>query len=329
MPGVPLSMAISTYDHVRDLTDGRVRPEGIDLMPMELSVEEIFFRMFSFVEWDVAEFSMAKYVSLVGTGTAPFRAIPVFPSRVFRQSAFYVATGGSIRGPEDLPGRRIGIPEWTQTAGIYARAFLQHQCGVRLADIHWVQAGVNQTGRKEKVTPILPDGVTIEQVHDRSLNELLLAGDLDGIISAREPAGFPAHNPRISRLWPDYRSVEEAYYRKTGVFPIMHVIVIKNETLDRHPWIAMNLFRAFDEAKTNSLRRLSSIVNSSVAVPWMHDAYHRAQQVFGNNFWPYGIEPNLQTLNAFLQYCGEQGVTQRTVSVEELFPREVSKVFKV
>lgn len=329
MPGVSLSMAISRYDHVRDLTDGRVRPEGIDLMPMELSVEEIFFRMFSFVEWDVAEFSMAKYVSLVGTGTAPFRAIPVFPSRVFRQSAFYVATGGSIRGPEDLTGRRIGIPEWTQTAGIYARAYLQHQCGVRLADIHWVQAGVNQTGRKEKVTPILPDGVAIEQVNDRSLNELLLAGDIDGIISAREPAGFLALDPRISRLWPDYRSVEESYYRKTGVFPIMHVIVIKNDALDHHPWIAMNLFRAFDEAKTNSLRRLSSIVNSSVAVPWMHDAYHRAQQVLGDNFWPYGIEPNLQTLNAFLQYCGEQGVTQRTVSVEELFPLEVSKVFKV
>jgi 4,5-dihydroxyphthalate decarboxylase len=329
MSGIQLSIAISDYDHVRDLVSGRVRAEGIHLIPMELPVEEIFFRMFSFTEWDIAEFSMAKYVSLIGTGTAPFRAIPVFPSRVFRQSAFYVATGSSIRSPKDLAGKRVGIPEWAQTAGIYARAFLQHQCGVHLADIHWVQAGVNQAGRSEKVTLSLPSGVKIEQVRDRSLNELLLAGDLDGIISAREPTAFLARDPKIARLWPDYRSIEESYYRDTGVFPIMHVIVIKNEVLSRHPWIAMNLFRAFSDAKTNSLKRLSSIVNSSVAIPWMHQAYDHAKNIVGEDFWPYGIEGNQRTLEAFLQYCKEQGVTQRTVSIEELFPRELSRTFSV
>lgn len=329
MPGIRLSMAISNYDHVGDLVNGRVRPEGIDLTAMELPIEEIFFRMLSFTEWDVSEFSMAKYVSLVGKGIAPFQAIPVFPSRVFRQSAFYIATGAGIKLPEDLAGRRIGVPEWAQTAGIYARAFLQHQCRVRLADIHWVQAGVNEAGRKEKVTLDLPDGVMIEQVSDRSLNELLLAGELDGIISAREPAAFLARDPRIARLWPDYRSVEETYYRDTGVFPIMHVIVVKNESLSRNPWIAMNLYRAFDEAKNNSLKRLSSIVNSRIAIPWSHEAYDRAREVLGEDFWPYGIEANLRTLDAFLQFCGEQGVTQRRVQVEELFPCEVSKFFKV
>jgi 4,5-dihydroxyphthalate decarboxylase len=329
MPGIQLSMAISNYDHVGDLVNGRVRPEGIELTAMEFPIEEIFFRMFSFSEWDVSEFSMAKYVSMVGTGTAPFRAIPVFPSRVFRQSAIYIATGATIKGPEDLAGRRIGVPEWAQTAGIYARAFLQHQCGVALASIHWVQGGVNQAGRTEKVHLSLPDGVKIEQVHDRSLNELLLSGDLDGIISAREPAGFLARDPRIARLWPDYRLIEETYYRQTGVFPIMHAIVIRNETLSRHAWIAMNLFRAFDEAKNNSLRRLSSIVNSRVAIPWLHEAYDHAREILGDDFWPYGIEANRRTLNAFLQYCREQGLTARTVAVEELFPREVSKFFKV
>jgi len=329
MPGIQLSMAISNYDHVGDLINGRVRPEGIELTAMELPIEEIFFRMFSFSEWDVSEFSMAKYVSMVGTGTAPFRAIPVFPSRVFRQSAIYIATGAAIKGPEDLAGRRIGVPEWAQTAGIYARAYLQHQCGIRLAEIHWVQGGVNQAGRSEKVDLSLPDGAKIEQVHDRSLNELLLSGDLDGIISAREPAGFLARDPRIARLWPDYRSIEETYYRETRVFPIMHAIVIRNETLSRHAWIAMNLFRAFDEAKNNSLRRLSSIVNSRIAIPWSHEAYDHAREILGDDFWPYGIEANRHTLDAFLQYCGEQGLTQRTVAVEELFPREVSKFFKV
>jgi 4,5-dihydroxyphthalate decarboxylase len=329
MPGIQLSIAISDYDHVRDLVNGRVRAEGIDLIPMELSIEEIFFRMFSFAEWDIAEFSMAKYVAMIGAGTAPFRAIPVFPSRVFRQSAIYVATSASVRSPEDLAGKRVGIPEWAQTAGIYARAFLQHQCGIRLADIHWVQAGVNQAGRSEKATLSLPDGVEIERVRDRSLNELLLAGDLDGIISAREPVGFVAHDPRITRLWPDYRSIEENYYRDTGIFPIMHVIVVKQDTLNAHPWIAMNLFRAFEEAKANSLRRLSSIVNSPIALPWSSDAYQCAQELFGDDLWPYGIEPNRRTLDAFLQYCREQGVIERAVSLEEVFPREVSKMFKV
>ncbi len=329
MSGVQLSMAIGSYDHIRDLANGRVRPEGIELKAMELPIEEIFFRTFSFAEWDISEFSMAKYVSMLGTGTAPFRAIPVFPSRVFRQSAIYVANRGPIRGSQDLAGRRIGVPEWAQTAGIYARAFLQHQCGVSLADIHWLQGGVNQPGRTEKAKLSLPAGVKIEPVHDRALNEMLLAGDLDGIISAREPAGFLARNPQIARLWPDYRPSEENYYRETGIFPIMHVIVVKNEVLNRHPWIAMNLFRAFEEAKANSLRRLSTIVNSPIPIPWLSQTYCRAQEILGEDVWPYGIEANRRTLDAFLQYCTEQGITSRTISIEDLFPREVSTVFKV
>ncbi|MDP9050620.1 MAG: 4,5-dihydroxyphthalate decarboxylase [Acidobacteriota bacterium] len=329
MPDIQLSMAVSHYDHVSDLVNGRVHAEGIDLTAMELPIEEIFFRMFSFQEWDVAEFSMAKYVSLVAAGQAPFCAIPVFPSRVFRQSAFYVAAGGPIRRAEDLAGRRIGVPEWVQTAGVYARAFLQHQCGVPLADIHWVQAGVNQAGRTEKVPSSLPNAVKIQQVPDRSLNEMLLAGDLDGIISAREPAAFAAGNPRVVRLWPDYRAAEETYYRETGIFPIMHVIVIKNETLSRHPWAAMNLLRAFDEAKQNSLERLSTIVNSPIAIPWSYSAYRSAQKVFGDDLWPYGIESNRRTLEAFLDYCREQGIIQQRLAIEDMFPAEVSKVFKV
>lgn len=329
MAAVPLSMAVGAYDHLRDLVNGRVRPEGIELTAMELSVEEIFFRTFFFQEWDIAEFSMAKYVSMLCSGTAPFRAIPVFPSRVFRQSALYVATASGIRSAEDLAGRRVGIPEWSQTAGIYARSILQHQCNVRLADIHWVQAGVNQAGRNEKVPLSLPEGVTIEAVSNRSLNEMLLAGDLDAIITAREPASFVAGDAAIARLWPDYRSMEQSYYEATGIFPIMHVIVVRNEVLDRAPWVAMNLLRAFEEAKANSLKRLSTIVNSPVAIPWSLKAYQLAQKVFGDDPWPYGLEANRKTLDAFLQYSHEQGVTQRRLFAEELFPDEVTKVFKV
>jgi 4,5-dihydroxyphthalate decarboxylase len=329
MPNLQLSIAVGHYDHLTDLVSGRVRPEAIDLTVMELPIEEIFFRMFSFQEWDIAEFSFAKYVSLVATQDAPFKALPVFPSRVFRQSAFYVAADRGIRAPEDLAGRRIGVPEWAQTAGVYARAILQHQYGMNLANISWVQAGVNEAGRVEKVISSLPGGVQVEQVRDRSLNAMLLAGELDGIISAREPASFAAGDPRIVRLWPDYRSAEEEYYRETGIFPIMHVIVVRNEILERYPWAAMNLLRAFEEAKQNSLDRLATIVNSPVALPWSYDSFYRAQAIFGEELWPYGIDANRHTLQSFLSYCHEQGVIQQPLSVDKLFPTEVSKSFKV
>jgi 4,5-dihydroxyphthalate decarboxylase len=329
MSDIGLSLAISYYDHVSDLVRGRVHPEGIRLTVTELPVEEIFFRMMSFAEWDVAELSMAKYVSLVASGAAPFSAIPVFPSRVFRQSAVYVATRAGIAGPQDLAGRRVGVPEWAQTAGIYARAYLQHQCGVRLEGIHWVQSGVNEPGRHEKVNFSLPAGIRIERVEDRSLNQMLLAGELDAIISAREPRAFVEQDPRIARLWPDYRRLEETYYRSTGIFPIMHVIVINARKLVRHPWIARNLFEAFEEAKTNSLRHAVRLTTSRFPFAWSHHAAVEATRVFGDDCWPYGIEPNRRTLEAFTGFCRGQGVTGRQVRIEELFPRELAETVKV
>jgi 4,5-dihydroxyphthalate decarboxylase len=328
MSKLPLSIAMSNYEHVSDVMNGRIHPEGIDLRAMELPVEEIFFRMLNFLEWDVSEFSMAKYVSLTASNKAPFWAIPVFPSRVFRQSAFYIATKSGIKEPADLAGRRIGIPEWAQTAGVYARSYLQHQCGMQLKDIHWVQAGVNDAGRTEKVTLSLPSGVSIETVSDRSLNDLLLAGEIDGMISAREPASMIKRDPRIARLWPDYRTIEESYYKDTGIFPIMHAVVIKKDTLEQHPWIAMNLFKAFEEAKNRSLQRLSSLVNSRVAIPWSHIALERTRTLFGEDVWPYGIEANRRTLEAFTQFCFEQGVTDRQVPLSDLFPPQLTKTYK-
>jgi len=329
MPDLALSLAISYYDHVMDLIRGRVCAEGIALTASELPNEEIFFRMLHFGEWDIAEFSMGKYAALAAAGAPPFRAIPVFPSRAFRQSSFYVAANSAIAAPADLAGRRVGIPEWAQTAGIYARAYLQHQCGVALRDIRWVQGGVNEAGRKEKVDISLPPGVAIEHIDDRSLTAMLLDGQLDAVISAREPDAFLAGDSRIRRLWPDCRPIEETYYRDTGIFPIMHAIVIKSSTLDPNPWIAMNLFKAFEQAKINSLRGLAAATTSRIPVPWSQYALRDARKVFGEDCWPYGLEPNRRTLEAFLQYCCEQGVTHRPLQIAELFPREFSMSVKV
>jgi 4,5-dihydroxyphthalate decarboxylase len=323
VPDIPLTMAVTYFDHISDLVRGRVRPEGIDLTVLQLPVEEIFFRMHHFGEWDVSEFALGKYASMVAAGTAPFRAIPVFPSRVFRQSAVFVGAGKGIREPRDLAGRRVGIPEWAQTACTYARGYLQHHWGLRLADVRWVQAGVNEAGRKEKVKLLLPEGIRIEHVAERSLNEMMLTGEIDAMISAREPDAFLAGDSRIARLWPDTRKLEEDYYRETGVFPIMHVIVIQNEVLDRHPWVAGNLYTAFEKSKANTLRHLDSANSSRVPFAWAYRAVCEAKRIFGEDFWPYGMDANRRTLDTFLQYAFEQGVTARRVAVEELFPKAV------
>jgi len=329
MNRLSLTMAISEYDHVRDLTSGRVVPEGIDLICLNLPLEEIFYRFIINREWDVSEMSMAKYVSLISQGDTSLSAIPVFPSRVFRHSSLYVRRDGPVKSPGDLAGRRVGIPEWAQTAAVYSRGFLKHQFGVDLASVEWVQAGVNQPGRAEKVGLQLPKGVRLTPAPDASLSDMLRDGRLDAVLSARPPQCFLNGDPNVRRFFDDFMEVEEAYYEETKIFPIMHVVAIRRDLLDRHPWAAMNLHKAFEEAKNRSLERALDATASRFPIPWSHVHAHRAQLRFGKDYWPYGIEPNRPTLDAFLQYAHEQGVCHRRVSVEELFPKQIQSSVRV
>jgi 4,5-dihydroxyphthalate decarboxylase len=329
MAKVELTLAVSDYDHVRDLTSGRIRPKGIDLTCLGLTIEEIFYRFTTYQEWDVSEMSFAKYLSLKSRGDKSLTAIPVFPSRVLRQSAIYLRTEAGIAGPQDLAGRKVGIPEWAQTAGIYARGWLMHQVGLDLADVTWCQAGVNQPGRIEKVPLDLPAGLGYQSYPERSLSEMLLAGDIDAAITAHPPDCFKQGDPRVARLFPDYRPVEEAYWRETGILPIMHVIAIRTAALDGRPWIAMNLFKAFEEAKQASVARAHEITASRFPIPWCYHDAARAGALFGDDYWPYGIEPNRTTLEAFLQFGFEQGISRSNVKVEDLFAKEVRTSFRV
>lgn len=233
-----LSCAISDYDHVRDLTEGRVRAEGIALLPMRFAVEEIFFRFVKFREWEVSELSFAKYVSLRSQGDESIVGIPVFPSRVFRHSSIYVRADGPLRRPEDLAGRRVGVPEWAQTAAVYSRGALARQFGVDLRSVQWVQAGVNQPGRAEKVALALPEGLRLERRPDSSLDAMLLHGELDAVLSAHPPRSFLAGDPRMVRLFPEPQAVERDFYGQTGVFPIMHLIGIRAEVVRSSPGCA-------------------------------------------------------------------------------------------
>jgi 4,5-dihydroxyphthalate decarboxylase len=309
---LPLSLAISPYDHARDL-----RPQGIELNVLELQIEEIFYRFTQFREWDASEMSFAKVLSLLSQPAPDIVAIPVFPSRVFRHSAIYTR----LKTPKDLEGKRVGIPEWAQTAGIYVRGLLQHEYGVDLRRIEWVQAGVHQPGREEKVELRLPAGIRITREPGKTLAGMLASGELDAAISARDPGG--------PRLFQNYQEIEEAYFRKTRIYPIMHVIALRRAVYERDRWVAMNLFKAFEDAKRSSLARMTEIGQSHVPIPWLAEHARRWREVAGEDFWPYGLEPNRATLEAFVQYAHEQGVAARLLKVEELFAPETLERAKI
>jgi 4,5-dihydroxyphthalate decarboxylase len=314
-----LGCAISDYDHVRDLMEGRVQAEGIELIPIRFAVEEIFFRFIKFREWEVSEVSFAKYVSLRSQGDDSLVALPVFPSRVFRHSSIYVRADGPVRKVEDLAGRRVGVPEWAQTAAIYSRGALRHQFGLDLNAIQWVQAGVNQPGRGEKVELRLPQGLNLTRRPDSSLDAMLLNGELDAILTAHPTRSFEQGDPRIVRLFPDPQPIEEAFLDATGVFPIMHAIAIRREVIDRFPWVAGNLLTAFEAAKRNAVARAEEITASRLPFAWAQLAAGKMAARFGGDPWPYGIEPNRPTLEALVQYLHDQSMIARRVPIEDLF----------
>ena len=329
MSRLRLTYAASDYDHTRDFTNGDIEAEGIDLNYLKLTIEETFFRFTKFREWDVSEMSMGKYISLKSQDDDSITAIPVFPSRVFRQSSLFVLAGSPIKDASDLAGKKIGIPEWAQTASIYTRGWMVHQVGVPLQAVEWVQAGVNDPGRAEKVKLKLPDGVKYTPMPDRSLTEMLLSGDIDCVMAAHPPAPFEEGSPDIVQLYPNYREVEEQYYRETGIFPIMHVIALRSDVYRENRWIAMNLFKAFEQAKARSMVRAQEFTATRFPFAWCYEAAGKARELFGDDFFPYGVEPNRVTLEAYLQYGYEQGVCHRPVAVEELFAEEVLAAFRV
>jgi 4,5-dihydroxyphthalate decarboxylase len=326
---LPLTLAISHYDHVTELVTGRVPVEGVELTALNLQIEEIFFRQFNYRDFDVSEVSMGKYCSLVSQGESPLVAIPVFPSRVPRHSSIYIRRDGPVKKPADLVGKRIGIPEWAQTASVYSRGFIQHQYGIDLKSIHWIQAGVDQPGRLEKVKLKLPDGIRYESRPDKSLGGMLISGEIDAALSAHPPLCFDQGHPNVGRLFEDYLDIEMKYVKETGIYPIMHAVAFRREIVEKNPWVAANLFKAFDEARRISVERALACTSSALPLPWGYEFVKRMQAVVGKDLMPYGLEANRTTLDAFLQYAFEQGVCHRRLQPEELFPPQVQKSFKV
>lgn len=316
------------YDRTRALENGTVKPVGIDFNFMVLpTIEEVFWRTAIYRDFDSSEFSFSSYLVAKASSEGnrlPLVAIPVFPSRSFRHSAIYINVNAGIEKPEDLKGKTVGVPEYQMTAGTWARGILQHEYGVHPEDVKvWRTGGLEQGGRIEKLKLNLPAGVKVEPIPtDRTLNDMLEKHEIDALVTARMPSNFAKGSPNIRRLFVDYPAVEKEYYQKTGIFPIMHTVVIRQDVYEAHRWIARNLYDAFNEAKNIALEQAYEAGILRYSLPWMLHAVEEQREIFGENAWAYGVEPNLATIDALALYSHEQGLCERKISAEELFAPE-------
>jgi 4,5-dihydroxyphthalate decarboxylase len=328
MSNMTITLACEDYDRTRALKDGIVRAEGIELNYLVMSVEEIFWRMMKYEEFDVSELSMGAFLTAAAQGRRPFIAIPVFPSRTFRHRCIFVNTASGVERPEDLRGRRMGVPEYSMTAAVWLRGLFQHEYGVSPEEIHWVQAGEEEPGRKDRVDFEMPAGVQLESKADRTLNQMIDSGEIDAMMSPRMPTCFVNGSPRVRRLFSNYKQAEMDYFRKTGLFPIMHVIVIRRAIYDAYPWVAQNLYKAFCSAKDLCMSELYDTNVLRVSLPWTTAEYEETRDLMTAEYWPYGLPPNRANLETLHSYLYEQGLIKQKLNLDELFARETLDAFK-
>jgi ABC-type nitrate/sulfonate/bicarbonate transport system substrate-binding protein len=325
MSRLRLTFACGDYDRTRALAEGTARPDGIDLNYLRLPVEETFFRMLRHREFEVAEMSLSSYAVSLREDPAPFVALPVYTSRMFRHGSLYQHADAGINGPEDLRGKRVGTPEFQLTACVWARGILADRHGVPLDSVVHVTGGQETAGRIEKASVTPPPGVRIEAAPPgRTLSGMLATGEIDALVTPRVPAPFAAGDPRVRRVFPDVVRAEQEYFRQTGIFPIMHVVVIRRDIYESHPWVAQSLYKALLAAKREAFANLYDSSALRFMLPWLNQHYEEARELLGPDYWSYGLDDagNRTTLETFLRYHHEQGLSDRQLAVEELFAPE-------
>jgi 4,5-dihydroxyphthalate decarboxylase len=326
-----LSFACPPYDRVMPLADRRVVPDGVDLNFLPLAVEEVFWRQLRNQEFDISESSLSSYVMLRSRGDERFIAIPVFTSRFFRHACVFINTHKGIHKPQDLKGRIVGLPEYQITAVVWLRGIFQDEYGIFPKDIIWRSGGEETPGRVEKIKLNLPAEIDLEPIPaDKYLSKMLENGELDALFTARTPSSYSGGSGNVARLFENYREVEEKYYKKTGIFPIMHTIIIKRDVYKNNPWVAVNLYKAFCRAKQIAMNSYMESAALHVTLPWVNSEVEYTQKLMGEDWWPYGLEQNRQTLETFLRYHHEQGLSEKLVSIEDLFaPETMDAEFKI
>lgn len=330
MSKLRLTLACWDYDRTRALADGRVQPEGIDLNFLPLHVEETFFRMLRNREFDVAEMSLSSYcVSLMRDDPA-FIAIPVFPSRFFRHSCIFVSAKSGIREPKDLIGKRFGVPEYQMTAPVWIRGILSDEYGVAPTSVKYLSGGEEEPGRDEKLKLNLPPEFSVTPIGPtQTLSQMLADGEIDALHTARTPSTFYSRPDDVKRLFPNFVEVEKDYFRRTGIFPIMHVVAIRRSVYEANRWIAQSLFKAFNEAQRTTYDNLAVTSAMTSMLPWQVAAVEEARAELGDDWWPYGFARNAATLDTFLRYHHEQGLSHRRLQPQELFAPETFEAFKI
>ena len=324
MPNLQLTLACWDYDRTRPLMDGRVRPEGIDLDIKVLRPRQTFQRMLDDQEFHVSELSLASYTALKGRGQCRFVAVPVALSKMFRHSCIYVRTDAGIKAPADLKGKRVGTSQYSSTALVFVRGMLQHEYGVAPSDLHWFMGGLNTFTEQPLIPLDLPKDVRLDFLPAGStLERMFEAGELDALLSIYIPSLFLQGSPRITRLFPNFKAVEQDYYRRTRIFPIMHTVVLREDVHREHPWAARSIYQAFRAAKDLAVEGLYDTDALQLSLPWLLDHVEEARRAFGADFWSYGLEPNRPTLAALGRFVHEQGLSPRTVSPDELFAPDV------
>ena len=320
-----VTLACGDYDRTRPLIDTTVRPLGIELNCLPMTIEDIFFRMARFREFDAAEMSLSSYlISLAAGEDAPFVAIPVFLSRSFRHSGIYVNTKSGIERPEQLKGATVGVAEYQLTANVWIRGILADRYGVPVSSVRYRTGGLHRPGRPEKLAVSLPPDVDVAPIGPgETLSDLLASGQIDALYTPRTPRSFADGQPDVARLFPDFRSAEIEYWRETGIFPIMHVVVIRADVYRRDRWVAKSLMDAFVRARAIALAGLDETASLRYMLPWLADDVAAAQQVLGDDYWTYGLDGNEAALAAITRYSCEQGLIPRAYEPRELFVPEV------
>lgn len=321
----PLTYAGLLYwDRTLALATGDVRPEGIDLLYVQFADPgELFRRQCQHAEFPASEMSASSYMAMMSRGDRRFVGIPVFPSRHFRHAQIYINRDAGVRTPEDLRGRKVGILEYQMTAALWIRAFLQHDFGIRPSEVTWLTGGLREPVFQERMALDLPADVTLGRIPaDRTLEGMLEAGEIDALVSAFPPLKLSQAGSPVQRLFPDYRQVERDYYLRTGIFPIMHLVVLKREVYQQHPWLARTLYDGFQAAKKAGQERLRQITGLAVSLPWLEAEIEDTSALFGGDAFAYGIDANRRALDALATYAHEQGIASRPVPLEELFAPE-------
>jgi 4,5-dihydroxyphthalate decarboxylase len=330
MKRLSFAFACSPYDRLRPIMDGSVPVEGMDFNFIPLMVEETFWRQLRHQEFDGSEMSLSSYILARSRGDERFIAIPAFTSRFFRHSCVFINVHKGITKPEDLKGKTIGVPEYQMTAPVWQRGLLQHEYGVHPRDVHWRSGGEETPGRVEKLKIKLPDDIDYAPIpNDKTLSQMLDAGRIDALLTARAPSCFTNGSPEVRRLWENYPEVEADYYRRTRIFPIMHCVVIKRSVYKDNPWVAQSLYKALLAAKNITLKNLQATEALHAMLPWLVYEAQRTREIMGEDWWPYGIDKNRETIDALCDYSFEQGLSERKMTIEELFAPETFDEFKI